>query len=253
MAVKAARAAGLHEGIRQVRAAVPPLERDLRRRRMAFYTSWISPGDLCFDVGANVGNRVDIFVRLGARVVAVEPQPECLAELRRRFGQSGQVTILPFGLAASKGSMLLHVSSTYHPVSTMSERFMDETKASGRFGDTTWTTTQEVEVATLDSVIREYGMPRFCKIDVEGFEYEVLRGLSQPLPALSFEFTPEVLEQTSRCLERLAALGEYEYNFSLGESMRWESEWSGGPALLAALSRFAPGSDWGDVYARLVS
>src|SRR5262245_12044409 len=57
-----------------------------RRKMRHFYSQFIAPGNLCYDVGANVGDRTDIFRKLGARVIAIEPQTACLEVLRQRFG-----------------------------------------------------------------------------------------------------------------------------------------------------------------------
>ena len=132
----------------------------------------------------------------------------------------------------------------------MSDIFMTKTKESGRFTDSTWNVSTEIQVTTLDCLIRVMGRPEFCKIDVEGSEHEVLDGLSQALPALSFEFTPEILELTELCVDRLTQLGVYEYNFSRGESMDWAGTWTDGGQLLQTLGTFKAGEDWGDVYAR---
>ena len=59
--------------------------RPWRRQRLdRFYRRFIAPGDLVFDIGAHLGDRLAAFARLGARVVAVEPQPTFAAALRRR-------------------------------------------------------------------------------------------------------------------------------------------------------------------------
>src|SRR6185312_12615461 len=57
------------------------------------YGSFVRPGDLVFDVGAHVGDRVASFCRLGARVVAVEPQPAMIRALRLLYGLSESIAI----------------------------------------------------------------------------------------------------------------------------------------------------------------
>ena len=107
-----------------------------------------------------------------------------------------------------------------------------------------------VPVTTLDALIARYGTPSFIKIDVEGYEYQVLRGLTRPVPLLSFEFAPEALDSTVKCLEHLQRLGRIQLNYSLEESMQFASEeWMNVPrmtALLASLDKRL----FGDVYVR---
>jgi hypothetical protein len=135
----------------------------------------------------------------------------------------------------------------------MSDRFIRGTQESGRFRGVDWGRTEEVEVTTLDALIAEHGMPRFVKIDVEGHEVEVLAGLSQPVPALSFEWTPELYEQARDCIGRLMELGDYEFNLSWGESMKFSRPaWRSADSMLRVLEEFSGESlQFGDVYARL--
>jgi hypothetical protein len=106
-------------------------------------------------------------------------------------------------------------------------------------------------VTTLDALIDRYGTPAFCKIDVEGYEEAVLRGLSRPIPAVSIEFTPEYLDSTERTLTSLVDLGAYRFNYSVGESLVLaEKRWLERDDVLARLRTFGPRS-FGDVYARI--
>jgi hypothetical protein len=107
-------------------------------------------------------------------------------------------------------------------------------------------------VVTLDSLIAEYGAPAFCKIDVEGYEIEVLRGLTTPVRALSFEYLPPAHDAALTCLDLVAALGTYEYNYVAVETARFASSaWLSGTELLTLLDRIRPLGRSGDVYARL--
>jgi FkbM family methyltransferase len=214
----------------------------------SFYRRFVPQGGLCFDVGANVGERTAIFVDLGARVVAVEPQPDCVEALRARFGES--VEIVPAGLGSEPGEAELLVAS-YHTISSLSAGWVAAVQRSGRFSDFSWDERRRIPLTTLDALIERFGVPDFAKIDVEGYELEVLRGLSRSLPALSFEFTFELLEERLQAVERLARLGMTRFNFSIGESMTLAfDEWLTADAMVRYLMSTPHDAQFfGDVYA----
>jgi FkbM family methyltransferase len=217
----------------------------------SFYSQFVGAGSLVFDVGANVGNRTKVFLRLGARVVAVEPQPECARLLAEAFRGDSRLTIECEALGRAPGAAELKLSDA-STISSMSAGWIDAVRSSGRFAQYHWDHTVPVRVTTLDDLIERHGVPAFVKIDVEGFEYEVLAGLSAPLPALSFEFTPEWSEAAFACLAHLERLGIRRFNYSLGESMRLESEnWLDAGELRARILEMrGDARTFGDVYAR---
>jgi len=217
----------------------------------AFYREFLRPGDLCFDIGSNVGNRLDVFRGLGCRVVALEPQSACFETLRRHYGDDPAVVLLHMGAAESKGELPIYLADA-NTISSMSPDWIDRVRTSGRFAEYTWATTETVRCTTLDLLISEFGVPRFIKVDVEGFELSVLRGLSQPVPMLSFEWTPEFFDAACGCLSHLADLGEAQANYSLGESMRFaQEEWVTFPELETILNRYRHDHViFGDIYVR---
>ena len=212
---------------------------------------WIRPGDLCFDIGAHVGNRSAALLAIGARVIAVEPQPLFARTLRRIF-RSSHLTMVESAVGASSGRQEMLVSTRNPTVSTTSPDWAAEVARSPGFTDTNWDKRIEVEVTSLDALIVQFGLPAFCKIDVEGAEPEVLRGLSSPIPLLSFEVLPAVMDRARTCLERLGALGNYEFNLVDGEFPRLAfSEWVERSRLETYLRTLSPTQRAGEVYAHL--
>lgn len=219
------------------------------RRARARYRQFVGRGDLVFDVGANVGNRVGILRSIGARVVAIDPQPQCVEHLAERWRSDSNVVVLATALGARDGTMPLHLASE-STISSMSDRWIASVRESGRFASYAWGETVDVDVTTLDELIKQHGTPVFVKIDVEGFEPEVLSGLSQALPALSFEYTAERPDDARACIERLCGLGDYLFAFSPEETFEL-GPWRDAAALVRELRGLSGRLPWGDVYARL--
>jgi FkbM family methyltransferase len=218
----------------------------MRRRQQRFYRDLLPAPRLIFDVGANVGDFTRVFRLLGARVIALEPQTACVKVLRDRFRDDANVMIIPAALGCASGTATLWVSSQAHTISTLSDQWRR-----GRFAAThVWDQTQTVPVITLDSLISEYGLPDFVKIDVEGFEYQVLTGLTQPVPGLAFEWVQEDLTSCGNCLQRLIDLGPYTFSWTEGTAWQLRHPWTDPDTLLKRLGQAKVGLV-GDVYARL--
>src|SRR5207302_5639177 len=172
--------------------------------------------DLCFDVGAHMGSRTGVFLRLGARVICIEPQEACLRRLHKIFEDNKNVIVVDKAVGDHEGEGELAICEDASTISTMSDKWRTE----GRFSkDFDWTKTQRVAIVTLDRLISLYGRPVFCKIDVEGFERPVLRGLTKPIPFISFEFTREFLDDAKKCMTHLRSIGRVEFNCAIGETM----------------------------------
>ncbi|MFT4698535.1 MAG: FkbM family methyltransferase [Flavobacteriaceae bacterium] len=201
----------------------------LRRKKKfkQFYGNYINEGDLCFDIGANIGNRTEIFLNLKARVVSVEPVKKTYLILKEKFGNEKNSTLLQLGIGSEAGQKDIYIS-TISEVCTFSELFIEKYKGQKEF-NIQWNSLEPTKISTLDQLIEDYGIPVFCKIDVEGYELEVLKGLSQPLPLLSFEYNAKLKDLALECMNTLSKFDSLSYNFSPYESMKfsfktWKNE-----------------------------
>jgi FkbM family methyltransferase len=241
------RALGLARSI-AVYHVIPLRQRRLRR----LYGQFVGPGDLVFDIGAHVGNRVRAFAALGCRVVALEPQPDCARLLRTLFRRSSQVVVVESAVAAVAGRGSLSLSERTPTVTTLSTEWRAARERDPDFASVQWNRRIDVETTTLEGLIERFGVPAFIKIDVEGSEPAVLAGLGRAVASLSFEYLPRALPEAEACLTRLAALGPYRFNWSIGEFNQLLSEtWLDAAEMLATLHTPAAQRRSGDIYARL--
>lgn len=222
------------------------------KERLEFYRTLISPGDLVFDVGANMGNRTRIFLKLGAKVAAVEPQQNCCMSLRSEFGK--KISLFEGGAGAKEGTKKFYANDS-NVLSSFSEDWIETMKETGRSKAEAWREPQELKMTTLDRLIEQHGVPKFVKIDVEGYELEVLNGLSQPVGMISFEYTvPERMASAVDCLKRIETIfgDRVHYNYAVAEKMSFASDkWLSADELIAIMS--VDGFDItgvGDVYVR---
>jgi FkbM family methyltransferase len=219
-----------------------------------FYSQFIQPGDLCFDLGAHLGDRIKAWSKLGARVVALEPHPQLAVLLRKWYEDRGAATVLEKAIGRSPGREPLYISQGNPTLNTLSSAWMETITQARQFSGVEWKAKAMVEVTTLDALIEEFGTPTFCKLDVEGFELAALEGLSCALPALSFEYVPPAPQLAFDCIARLGVLGEYKYNWTTRELPRWRSpDWLSPQAMRAALEVLSTEARAGDVYARLLA
>ena len=208
--------------------------------------------ELCFDVGANIGTKTEKFLSIGASVVCIEPQEYCISVLESKFVNNDKVKIVKNALGSSNETKTMFISDA-HTISTLSNDFILET-IKNRFKNAIWDKQQIVNILTIDDIIKDYGVPKFCKIDVEGYETEILKGLSTKIKYISIEFIPELKHKTFECIDIINKLGNYSYNYVDGESENFEfNEWIKKEEIINFLSNNNDFErSFGDLYAKLI-
>jgi FkbM family methyltransferase len=201
---------------------------------------------LVFDIGANHGDMTALFQDLGARVIAVEPVPSLAALVKRRF----RTTVEQAAVGSRAGESELRLGRVPNH-STLSPEY------AGRFGDRLSEEVISVRVVTLDALVERHGTPDFIKIDVEGYESEVLRGLSSPVAAVAFEFQYDLLGIAEECCAMLGRLGNYGFRFAENTltgstALSPDEDVPAGEVLARIRDTMAPAS-YGDIYAAVLS
>ncbi|MHB2267359.1 FkbM family methyltransferase [Aliihoeflea sp. PC F10.4] len=219
-------------------------------RTARLYAEFAGAGDVVFDIGGHVGNRSRALRRTGAKVITLEPQPLFYGFLKRTL--PADITVLPVAAGPRTERAAMAVSSLHPTVSSMRTDIAGAVRSDPGFDRVSWDRSAMVEMTTLDALIDRYGLPAFVKIDVEGFEDQVLSGLSLPVPALAFEFLPALRDVTEACISRLESLGRYRFNLMTGERLRFASnDWLDAAELRERLDETMGNGRSGDIYARL--
>lgn len=186
------------------------------RQELSFYSTLLEPGSICFDVGANIGKKSEIFLKLGMTVVAFEPQSGCIRELRARCGFAQKRLHTWQGVVGEKiGDVSLHLSEESNGQASLLADW-----------EGTHAGTIRVPMTTLDDAIGKYGKPAYVKIDVEGYELNVLKGLSSSVPLVSFEYhlREREINEVYNCLDCLSQFGEMQVNLVPSNSMEFAFE-----------------------------
>lgn len=217
-----------------------------------FYSDYMGRGDLVFDIGGNVGNRAVLFHNLGAGVITLEPVGRTFNQLKERTKKYSEITALNMAASDHEGNAIINICENNSAICSMESGFVESwmNRYKGSSYENEWTGKETIHMTTLDQLIETYGLPQFVKIDVEGHELAVLNGLSRPIKALSFEYSPFRIDPAFKCLDRLEELGEYEFNYSRAESFRYGlQDFVGRQAMEDELRRLESDRIAGDVYA----
>ena len=189
---------------------------------------------------------------MGRQVIAVEPQPRFYSFLQNSFASNSEVTLEGVALGSESGDGTLLVSQRTPTVTSLSQEWVSQVSEDDGFAWVDWDKQVTVPIVTLDVLIEKHGLPAFCKIDVEGYELQVLQGLSHAIATLSFEYIHATMQTNLDCIDQLETLANYSYNFTKGESLDFNSEtWMNADTMQNLLRKLPAKFSSGDIYARL--
>ncbi len=200
-----------------------------------FYSKLIHKGFLCFDIGANVGAKSIIFLKNGAKVIAFEPQKSCLPSLQKIAEKQNDTTFKYFikGIDITAGTRELYLSN-HSEIATFSKTFKNT--YNGNYMN--WDKKETVETVTLNSCIQQFGVPHFCKIDVEGYECEILTSLKYNIPIIEFEFLAGFLDKVLPLIELISDTNT-RFNYTKNENSKFEiKEWVDSNKIIEIIKTF---------------
>jgi FkbM family methyltransferase len=203
-----------------------------RRLELNFYRAvliGLQRGGLIFDIGANRGYKTGMFLRLGARVVSVEPDEASQTLLEQQFInyrlRKPAMVIVPKAVSDKSAVEKMWIDAPGSALNTLSDKWAETLRHDGdRFGEgLEFAKFKEIETVSIDDLVAEHGLPFYIKIDVEGHELKALQGMHRPVPYLSFEVNlPEFRQEgieCVRCLENIASTGLFNYTADCREGM----------------------------------
>jgi FkbM family methyltransferase len=219
-----------------------------RARMSAFYSQFFQVGDVVFDLGANQGEYAEVFAGEGACVVAVEPNSAFTIRLQA-LARDADIRPVFAAVGDEPGTAFLNVCSE-PGFSTLVDPGIEWIEKSPDYKTVSWTHTLEVPVTTMDLLARDFGEPEYVKIDVEGFEIDVLRGMTFRPRYLSFEFGARRKDASLECLEHLGARA-YAFRPIVGREYRFGTrEWMSLAEARDWLAAFSiDEAEYGDMFA----
>lgn len=218
------------------------------KRMREFYSQFVNPGDVVFDVGANVGVYSEVFLQIGGKVVAIEPNSECCRQIRTQRPQG--IVVENCAAGSAPGTVEFHLCEE-SSMSTISSEWIEAVSKSELHKGVKWLSTIRVPVKTLDMLAQSYGQPGFIKIDAEGYDDRVLSGMSFRPAALSFEFNVNSMDVALNCLKAPVLLDGYLFNYTVGQLFSFRSQkWINREEMVALLEQYNLQEEYGDVFAR---
>jgi FkbM family methyltransferase len=157
-----------------------------------------------FDIGANSGDAVLSGLQKGYKVIALEPAPRVFKNLISNFIYNTNVIPLKFAVSDCDNSLIEFYECVEDGLSTIEKSWLtdDSMPYKGKEFRTIKATT-----ITIDSLVKIYGIPNLIKIDVEGAEWFVFRGMTKYYGKLTFEWTINTIDEHQKQIDYLKSLG----------------------------------------------
>ena len=128
--------------------------------------------DLIFDIGMNNGDDTDFYLKKGFRVISIEAIPtlcSLAAERFKEFIDCGQLVICNMGVSLFRGELSFFINHNHNEWSSFDRDIASRGHP---------VTELKVSTATADDFFRAFGIPYYCKIDIEGLDFAVVKAIA---------------------------------------------------------------------------
>lgn len=159
---------------------------------------------LLFDIGANRGDATVAGLNKGYKVIALEPAPRIFKQLASAFIYNPNVIPLKVAVSDADNQRVTFYEAEEDGLSTLNKDWLTgETMPYAGKGFRTIS----ANTITVDTLVNLYGKPDLMKIDVEGAEWSVFKGMTQNYGKLAFEWTDVTIGEHCDQLEYLESIG----------------------------------------------
>ena len=170
--------------------------------------------NLCFDIGANKGLYTDANKSKFKSFLIIDANPACIEYLTHKFTSEPNVYIVN-AIVSSNKTETFYVCDQADTISTSDKEWITNSRFSK---DYTWKPVEHLQTISLDTCIHIYGKPDRIKIDVEGYELNVCKSLTQKVDELCFEWAEEKQKECIETVEYLETIGFTQFSIQLEDN-----------------------------------
>ena len=176
---------------------------------------------LCFDIGANRGDATYAALEKGYKVIAIEAAPRVYGQLVKNFIYNSNVRPIRFAVSNTNNETVEFYEAAEDGLSSLNKDWLtDETMP---YAGKPYRTVQATTI-TVDRLAQIYGAPDLIKVDVEGAEWNVFKGMTKKYGTLAFEWTDVTIPEHTEQLKYLSELGYTDFSIQFIEHHLQEPE-----------------------------